>query len=69
MRKKYTVVAFSLLLIMVIEILIYKKHEVADKTRLLRCYPTGAMYPYKDANEKIISDSVFHTIADFKLTD
>jgi type IV secretory pathway VirB6-like protein len=63
MRKKYIVVAFSLLIIMVLEILIYKKHKASNKTRLLRCYPSAVMYPHKDANKKIITDSFSHAIS------
>jgi hypothetical protein len=62
MRKKYIVVAFSLLAIMVIEIIIYKKHKASIKT-ILRCYPSAVMYPHKDANKKINTVSFFHTIS------
>jgi protein SCO1/2 len=37
--------------------------------KLPKCYPTGEMFPYKDAYGNIKYDSVYHTIADFKLTD
>jgi hypothetical protein len=63
MRKKYIVVAFGLFLIMVIEILIYKKHKASNKTRLVRCYPSAVMYPHKDANKKINTESFYHTIS------
>jgi len=36
---------------------------------LPKCFPTGEMFPYKDAQGNIKYDSVYHTIADFKLTD
>lgn len=36
---------------------------------LPKCFPTGEMFPYKDAYGNIRYDSVYHTIADFKLTD
>ena len=36
---------------------------------LPRCFPTGEVFPYKDDYGNIKYDSVYHTIADFKLTD
>jgi protein SCO1/2 len=37
--------------------------------KLPRCYPTGDIFPYKDALGRIKYDSVYHMIADFKLTN
>ncbi|MEO8406174.1 MAG: SCO family protein, partial [Chitinophagaceae bacterium] len=34
-----------------------------------RCFATGEIFPFKDADGHILYDSVYHTIADFKLTD
>jgi protein SCO1/2 len=48
----------------------YMRTQVELSTDILpKCYPTGEMFPYKDAYGNIKYDSVYHTIADFKLTD
>lgn len=47
---------------------IYYKMELTG-TNLPKCFPTGEIYPFKDANGNIRYDSVYHTISKFTLTD
>ena len=68
-NKKYFIGIGASLFIIAIEIFIYQKQELSKSERLPRCFPTGEMFPYKDAYGRIKYDSVYHTIADFKLTD
>jgi len=58
------------IVILIIDLMIYKYQNANCANRiLLRCYPPGEMYPYKDAAGRIKFDSVFHTISNFKLVD
>ncbi|MBC7829941.1 MAG: SCO family protein [Chitinophagaceae bacterium] len=51
-------------------VLIYQKQEARlSKKKLVRCFPTGEMFPLKNSYARIVYDSVYQTIADFKLTD
>lgn len=50
-------------------VFIYIDKEKKLSEQLPRCFPTGEMFPYKDAYGRIVYDSVYHTIADFKLND
>jgi len=69
MHKK-TIIGVAVMLITIITMLVvYKVKEDDLVNRIPLCFPTGEIYPYKDANGNIKYDSVYHTIADFKLTD
>ncbi|MEO6548644.1 MAG: SCO family protein [Ferruginibacter sp.] len=65
-----TVIGIGVMVITIISMLwIYNVQETKQSEKLPRCFPTGEMFPFKDANGRIKYDSVYHTIADFKLTD
>lgn len=65
-----TVIGIGVMVITIISMLyIYKIQETKLSEKLPRCFPTGEMFPFKDGNGNIKYDSVYHTIADFKLTD
>ena len=68
MRKKIYVSIAAVLAIAVFEF--YMCYQVANSNPSLpKCYPTGEIFPYKDRYGNIKYDSVYHTIADFKLKD
>lgn len=69
MTKKYIIGSLLILLVVYVEIVHYQRQEAGYYDKLPRCFPTGEIFPYKDANGNIKYDSVYHTIADFKLID
>ena len=48
---------------------IYQMQEGKRSETLPKCFATGEMFPFKDSYGRIVYDSVYHTISDFKLTD
>jgi protein SCO1 len=63
-------IGFSIAILTIMWMLyIYYVKEERLSAKLPRCFPTGEMFPYKDAYGRIVYDSVYHTIADFKLLD
>ena len=68
MKTRIFVAIFAVLAIAFFEIYM-RTHVDLSGYKLPKCYPTGEMFPYKDAYGNIKYDSVYHTIADFKLTD
>jgi hypothetical protein len=42
------------------------KYQCEKCYNLIRCYPTGEIFPLKDSNANIKYDSVYHTISNFK---
>lgn len=70
MVKNKTLTGFSIAVVCLICMaLIYRKQEARLSDKLLRCFPTGEMFPFKNSYGRIVYDSVYHTVADFKLTD
>src|SRR6266496_739200 len=52
-----------------VDLLIYKYQIANSNGALPRCFPTGEIFPYKDASGTIKYDSVYHTISNFNLVD
>lgn len=68
MNRRTYIAAASVLAIMIFDFFVYAKMEGSGK-KLPRCFPTGEIFLYKDVYGNIKYDSVYHTIADFKLID
>jgi protein SCO1/2 len=68
MNKRIYVAIAGVLAIVFFEVYMRTQVNLSAVT-LPKCFPTGEMFPYKDANGNIKYDSVYHAIADFKLTN
>jgi protein SCO1/2 len=69
MLFKYIISSLLVLLVVFVEAVHFQRQQSGFYDRLPRCYPTGDVFPYKDANGNVTYDSLYHRIADFTLTD
>lgn len=61
-RRKYTGITI-VIAILCFDVVVYKYQGVnCSNAMLLRCYPTGEVFPFKDSNGNIKYDSVYRTI-------
>jgi protein SCO1/2 len=57
------------LLVSTVEIIHFNRLESGYYDRLPKCFPTGAVYQRLNEKGLAITDSIYHTIAAYKLTD
>jgi len=67
-RNRIGIAAILVMFLWDVFVIRYQKASCATGM-LPRCYPTGETYPYRDAQGRTQYDSIYHTIAPFKLTD
>ena len=61
-RRNYTGITI-VIFILFFDVVVYKYQDAnCSNVILLRCYPTGEIFPFKVSNGNIKYDSVYHTI-------
>ena len=60
-RRNYIGIAI-VLVIFFFDALVYKYQGANFSNVILRCYPTGEIFPFRDSNGNIKYDSVYHKI-------
>ena len=68
-KTKTGIIGVGLAVLLPVGFWLYYNIYVGFPKRLPRWYPTGEVKPYKDFKGKTKYDSVYHKIADFKLTN